>query len=112
MAPQLLDDALAYDVVRQAAEGLGAYDVAYTAVNQFQHFAGEEPSLAGLVAQGHKALGHLCQLIDIGRRSKMFAGGQLLLGCFAEIFQKSDSRVAQVGGGALGARCSALKLLL
>ena len=39
------------DVVRQATERLGADDVRRAAVNQFQHLAGQEPSLAGLIAR-------------------------------------------------------------
>ena len=37
---QFLDHALAYYVVGQAAEGLAADNIGYTAVNQFHHFSG------------------------------------------------------------------------
>lgn len=38
--PQGFDNALAYDVVRQAAEGLGTYDVWYAFLDQFDHLTG------------------------------------------------------------------------
>ena len=51
--PQSLDNALTYHVVRQAAEGLGTYDVRYAFLDQFHHLTGQEPSLTGLVADGY-----------------------------------------------------------
>lgn len=38
--PQGLDNALTYDVVRQAAEGLGTYDVRYAFLDQLDHLTG------------------------------------------------------------------------
>ena len=38
--PQGLDNALTYDVVRQAAEGLGTYDVRYAFLDQLHHLTG------------------------------------------------------------------------
>ena len=38
--PQGFDNALAYDVVRQAAEGLGTYDVRYAFLDQLDHLTG------------------------------------------------------------------------
>ena len=38
--PQGLDNALTYDVVRQAAEGLGTYDVWYAFLDQLDHLTG------------------------------------------------------------------------
>ena len=38
--PQGLDNALTYDVVRQAAEGLGTYNVRHTFLDQLHHLAG------------------------------------------------------------------------
>ena len=40
MPAKLLDDAFSHDVVGQTAEGLGADDVVYAAVDQLQHFSG------------------------------------------------------------------------
>ena len=47
---QLADHPLAHNVVGQAAEGLGAYDIAGTGVDELQHFSGEKPALAHFVA--------------------------------------------------------------
>ena len=107
---QLLDDALAHDVVGQAAEGLGADDILHAGVNQFQHLAGEEPSLAGLVAQGDKILGHGGQIGDLGLGGEMAAGLQLLPGGPAEILQQGDAQVAQPCGGALAAQVIRLEV--
>lgn len=38
--PEGFDNALAYNVVRQAAEGLGTYDVWYAFLDQFHHLTG------------------------------------------------------------------------
>ena len=38
--PEGFDDALTYDVVRQAAEGLGTYDVRYAFLDQLHHLTG------------------------------------------------------------------------
>ena len=50
---QLFDNAFTYDVVWQAGKRLTAYDVVDAGVDQLYHFAGQEPSLAGLVAVGY-----------------------------------------------------------
>jgi len=43
-------------VVGQAAEGLGADDVAGTGVDQLQHLSGEQPAFAHLVAVAQVAV--------------------------------------------------------
>ena len=53
---QLADHPLAHDVVGQAAEGLGADDVAGTGVDQLQHLSGEQPAFAHLVAVAQVAV--------------------------------------------------------
>ena len=110
MPAQLLDHAFAHNMVGQTAKGLGADDIVHTAVDQLQHLSCEEPSLAGLVAQGHKALGHLSQFIDGGRGRKMHAGFQLFLSCPAEILQQGDTGIAQPCGRFLGAQVLSLKV--
>ena len=69
----LFDDTLAYDMVRQAGERLGTYDVFRTAVDQLHHFAGQKPSFTGLVSDRYDRLGVFCQLLNVCRRIKMLA---------------------------------------
>lgn len=47
---KLLNHAFSDHMVGQASKGLGADDIGRPAVNQLQHFPGEEPALSGLVA--------------------------------------------------------------
>ena len=70
--PQSLDNALTYHVVRQAAEGLGTYDVRYAFLDQFHHLTGQEPSLTGLVADGYDRFRIGDDLVNAGRRIKAF----------------------------------------
>ena len=60
----LLDNALTYHVVRQAAEGLCADDIRHTAMNQFNHFRCQEPTLARLVAEGNNLFRLLAKASD------------------------------------------------
>ena len=60
----LVDHALAHDVVGQAAEGLGADDVAVAALHQLDHLGGQQPALAHLGTQRDDALGLLHQLLE------------------------------------------------
>ena len=46
---QLSDHTLSYDVVGQAAKGLGADDVGHPGVDELQHLGGEEPALTHLL---------------------------------------------------------------
>ncbi len=69
LAAQLLDDALSNDMVGQAAKGLDADDVPGAALDEHQHFPGQEPAFPGLVSQGDEAAGHGRQVFDLcGRR--------------------------------------------
>lgn len=90
---QLLDDALADNMVGQASEGLGADNIGYAGVNQLQHLTGQKPSFSGLVAKGNKFLCHIRQLPDPGRRGEVFALFQLLAGSLAEIFRREIPRL-------------------
>ena len=101
---QFLDDTFSDDVVRQAAERLGADDVRRAVVNQFQHLTGQEPSLAGLIAEGNVMLRHRCQILNPCRRKEMCAAFQFAAAGAAEILQQGDSHVAQVCGGTLAAQ--------
>jgi len=61
---QLLDDTLANNMVRQTTEGLCADDIRHTAVNQFNHFRCQEPTLARLVAEGNNLFRLLAKASD------------------------------------------------
>ena len=71
--PELLDDAFPDDVVGQAGEGLDADDVGDTALDEFQHLAGQEPSLAGLISGRGDRRSPLCKLPDIRGRIEVNA---------------------------------------
>ena len=60
-------------MVRQTAEGLGADDVRHVFVNQLQHFRGQEPALAGLIAHGYNVGGHIGHFVDVAGRVKVDA---------------------------------------
>ena len=92
---QLLDDALADDVVRETAEGLGADDVFHTFRQELQHFPGQEPALAGLVAQGDVFLRHLGELLDLAGCGEAPGLKELLPGRLPEVLQQLDGGVAQ-----------------
>ena len=70
---QFLDDTLADNMVRQAGERLCADNVVRAAVDQLDHLAGQEPSLAALVADGYEGLRVLGQLADMRGRSAALA---------------------------------------
>ena len=53
----LVDHALAHNVVGQAAERLGAHNVAIAALHQLNHLGGEQPALPHLGAQRNDAAG-------------------------------------------------------
>ena len=52
-------------MVGQAAEGLGTDDVGHPGVDELQHFSGEEPALAHLVAVPQIALDVVVQLVEV-----------------------------------------------
>lgn len=91
--PQSLDNALTYHVVRQAAEGLGTYDVRYAFLDQFHHLTGQEPSLTGLVADGYDRFRIGDDLVNAGRRIKMLTFFKSLHGRAAEdMFDGPDTQ--------------------
>ena len=99
-------------MVGQTAKGLGADNIFYTRVKQLQHFSGQEPALTGLIAQGYIFLGHVSQFPDAGGGRKVFAGIQLPAGYFPEIFQKSNTQIAQAGSGAFSSQMIGLKVVI
>lgn len=50
LVADLFDDALTYDMVRQAGKRLGTYDVFRATVDQLHHLSGQKPSFTGLVS--------------------------------------------------------------
>ena len=70
---QLLDHAFSYHMIRQACKRLCADDVRRTAVDQFYHLSGEEPALAGLIADGDERFGVGSQILNVCRFIKSFA---------------------------------------
>ncbi len=71
---QLFDDALAHDVVGEAGEGLGADDIGHALVDELEHLAGEEPALAGLVADGDDVCGGFGGVLDVAGGLEVLAG--------------------------------------
>ena len=65
-------------MVRETGKWLGADDIRRAAFNQLHHLAGQEPSLAGLVAQGDDRGGVAGQIFDVRRRVKAAALLQFL----------------------------------
>ena len=65
MLAKLFDDTFTYDMVGQAGKRLGADDVIDTAVDQFNHFTGQEPAFTGLVTDGYDRTGIFCQRLDV-----------------------------------------------
>ena len=60
-------------MVRQAGKGLDADDIRDSFPDEFEHFSGEEPALAGLVAVGNDGGSRFGEFRYIGRRRKMLA---------------------------------------
>ena len=95
---QFLDDTLADNMVRQAGERLRADNVVRAAVDQLDHLAGQEPSLAALVADGYEGLRVLGQLADMRGRSEALAFCQRPAGGLAQIFQRVHSQISHECG--------------
>ena len=93
----LFDHAFSYDMVRQAAKGLCADDVVDSAVDQFQHFTGEEPAFTGLVSKRNDIFGIVGKVFDVCRRCEMTAGTEFFCSGFAELFHQFDSHVCNGG---------------
>ena len=52
---QFMHDALACNMVGQAAEGLQADHIRHTGVDELDHFAGQEPAFTGHIPQAYMA---------------------------------------------------------
>ncbi len=63
-----LDDALSHDVIRQAAERLDTDDVLHTMLEKTYHLTGQEPALAGLIADRDDRLSVFHCIINIRER--------------------------------------------
>ena len=91
---QLLDYAFSYYMVRQAGKGLCADNVSCAAVDQFQHLAGQEPAFSGLISDGNDFGGHFCQILNVCRRSKVFACGKCPGSRTAQPLHSFDSQIS------------------
>ena len=65
LTANFLDDTFSYDVVRQASKRLDADDVRDTAVDEFHHLSGQEPSFTGLISGRNDGRSHFCKITDI-----------------------------------------------
>ena len=93
----LFDHTFSYDMVRQAAEGLGADDIVDSAMDQFQHFTGQEPAFTGLVSKRNDIFGIVGKVFDVCRRCEMTAGTEFFCSGSAELFHQFDSHVGNGG---------------
>ena len=80
-------------MVWQAAEGLGTYDIVDSAVDQFDHFTGQEPALTGLITDGNDLLCIFYCLIDPAGRLKVDTLFKGLSGTATQIFQGIDTKL-------------------
>ena len=71
-------------MVRQTAEGLGTYDIGDIIMDKLHHLAGQEPSLAGLIADGYDGLCKAYNLPDGGGGIKVSAAFKFLYGSASE----------------------------
>ena len=59
----------------------------------FEHFSGQKPAFTGLITAGDDVGRHLCQILNVGRRIKVFTFSKCFCRCTAQLFQKCDSEV-------------------
>lgn len=93
LVPELLDDALSDNVVRQAGERLRADDVVDARVQELEHFAGQEPPLAGLVADGYDRVRVFREVLDMCGRVEVPALLKFVDRCGAEPFERFDPKL-------------------
>ena len=99
LTANFLDDTFSYDVVRQASKRLDADDVRDTAVDQFHHLSGQEPSFTGLISGRNDGCSHFCKITDICGRCKVAALLQGLICCFSQPVDGSETKICD---GCLG----------
>ena len=98
LSAQLLDNALAHHMVRQTAEGLTAYNVGNTAVDQLHHLAGQKPAFTGLISDGYNRLCVFHQIADMGGGSKVLTLCQFLCCGTAQPLDCPDTKRGETGG--------------
>lgn len=69
---QVVHNALARDVIRQARERLKTDDIFDALFNQFDHLARQEPALARQIARAHEAACKFCGLFNRVRGAEVF----------------------------------------
>ncbi len=68
LAAQFFDNTFSDNMVWQAGEWLCADNIVCTAVDQFQHLTGQEPSFTGLVTEGYDIGQAIFASLQCGRR--------------------------------------------
>ena len=99
-------------MVGQAAEGLDANDVGHAMLQQFGHFAAEEPTFPILVAQGKEWLGQLADLLDGHGRGKTLRGPERVGGGLAEGPDEGHAQAAGILACPAGAQVFGLVALI
>ena len=89
---QRFDHALAGDVIGQAGKWLQTQDVRDARFDEFDHFGGEEPAFAGIVAFLQEIVGYFGEFVDGGRRFEMGAGAERLECRCLIVFDDADCR--------------------
>lgn len=94
---QFLDHAFSNNMIWQAAKGLGADNVIYSAVDQFHHFAGEKPPFSGLVADVDDGFGVVHQRADAHGRGEMPALCKFLCSLRTQLLKGFDAQIGEQG---------------
>ena len=90
-------------MVGKAGKGLDADNVGNAHLDQFDHFAGQEPAFAVLIADGQEGFGLLCDFFDGHRCIKACAACK----CFQRGFSNLTDGLDQYFGNHVAGFCSA-----
>ena len=112
LTANFLDDTFSYDVVRQASKRLDADDVRDTAVDEFHHLSGQEPSFTGLISGRNDGCSHFCKITDICGRCKVAALLQGLICCFSQPVDGSEAKICDGCLGFLESKLFNLEILV
>ena len=112
LTANFLDDTFSYDVVRQASKRLDADDVRDTAVDEFHHLSGQEPSFTGLISGRNDGCSHFCKITDICGRCKVAALLQGLICCFSQPVDGSETKICDGCLGFLESKLFNLEILV
>lgn len=112
LTANFLDDTFSYDVVRQASKRLDADDVRDTAVDEFHHLSGQEPSFTGLISGRNDGRSHFCKITDICGWCKVAALLQSLICCFSQPVDGSETKICDGCLGFLESKLFNLEVLV